>query len=74
MSNSNQPKSGFEIRADLINQAQGLLEGNIYRGNDAVNMHNDSFPNDKKPLGDQFVSTEEVISTARQLNEFVNEK
>ena len=67
-------KSGFEIRADLLNQAQGLLEGNIYRSNDAVTTHNDSFPNDKKPLGNQFVSTEDVISTARQLNEFVNEK
>ena len=74
MSNSNQPKSGFEIRADLLNQAQGLLEGNIYRGNDAIGIHNDNFPNDKKPLGDQFVSEEDVISTARQLNEFVNEK
>ena len=71
MSNS---KSGFEIRADLLSQAQGLLEGNIYRENDAVNTHNDSFPNDKKPLGTQFVSTEDVISTARQLNEFVTEK
>ena len=29
----------------------------------------------RKPYGDQdFVSTEEVISVARQLNEFVNEK
>ena len=36
--------------------------------------HNDSFPNDKKPYGNRFVSTEEVISVARQLNEFVNEK
>ena len=70
----NKTKSGFEIRADLLSQAQGLLEGNIYRANDAINMHNDSFPNDKKPLGNQFVSTEEVIATARQLNEFVNEK
>ena len=70
---SNQ-KSGFEIRADLLNQAQCLLEGNIYRSNEAVATHNDNFPNDRKPLGDQFVSTEEVISTARQLNEFVNEK
>ena len=33
-----------------------------------------NFPNDKKGLGDQFISVEEVISTARQLNEFVNEK
>jgi hypothetical protein len=42
--------------------------------NDAIVQHNDNFPNDKKPLGDQFVSTEDVISTARLLNEFVNEK
>ena len=67
-------KSGFEIRADLLQQAQGLLEGNIYRNNEAVVQHNDNFPNDKRTLGDQFVSTEEVISVARQLNEFVNEK
>ena len=40
-------KSGFEIRADLLNQAQGLLEGNIYRSNEAIVTHNDSFPNDK---------------------------
>jgi len=67
-------KSGFEIRADLLQQAQGLLEGNIYRNNEAVVQHNNNFPNDKKTYGDQFVSTEQVISVARQLNEFVNEK
>lgn len=67
-------KSGFEIRADLLNQAQGLLEGNIYRNNEAIVQHNENFPNDKRTYGDQFVSTEEVISVARQLNEFVNEK
>lgn len=72
--NNTQPKSGFEIRADLLNQAQGLLEGNIYRGNDAIVQHNDNFPNDRKSYGDQFVSTEAVIAVARQLNEFVNEK
>ena len=64
--NMSQGKSGFEIRADLLNQAQGLLEGNVYRSNEAIVIHNDNFPNDKKPLGDQFVSTEEVKSTARQ--------
>tara|TARA_B100000530_G_C15857917_1_gene448079 strand:+ start:567 stop:782 length:216 start_codon:yes stop_codon:yes gene_type:complete len=67
-------KSGFEIRADLLNQAQGLLEGNIYRSNESIQNHNDNYPNDKKSYGDQFVSTEDVIATARQLNEFVNEK
>ena len=72
--NNTQPKSGFEIRADLLNQAQGLLEGNIYRGKDAIVQHNDNFPNDRKSYGDQFVSTEAVIAVARQLNEFVNEK
>ena len=71
---SNTSKSGFEIRADLLNQAQGLLEGNIYRNNEAIEEHNNNFPNDRKPYGDQFVATEEVISVARQLNEFVNEK
>ena len=59
---------------DGRNQAQGLLEGNIYRGNDAIVQHNDNFPNDRKSYGDQFVSTEAVIAVARQLNEFVNEK
>jgi hypothetical protein len=72
--NNTQPKSGFEIRAELLSQAQSLLEGNLYRSNDAVVHHNDSFPNDKKPWGEQVVSTEDVISTARKLNEFVNER
>lgn len=71
---SNTSKSGFEIRADLLNQAQGLLEGNIFRTNEAIVEHNNNFPNDRKPYGNQFVSTEEVIAVARQLNEFVNEK
>jgi hypothetical protein len=67
-------KSGYEIRADLLQQAESLLTGNIYRSNDAVVQHTDNFPNDKKSMSDQFVSTEEVISTARMLNDFVNEK
>jgi|TARA_R110000851_G_scaffold294315_1_gene448964 hypothetical protein len=67
-------KSGYEIRADLLQQAESLLTGNIYRSNDAIVQHNDNFPNDKKSMSDQFVSTEEVISTARKLNDFVNEK
>ena len=72
MSNSN--KSGYEIRADLLSLAEGILTGNIHRDNDAVHVHNDNFPNDKRILGDQFVSVEEVIATARVLNDFVNEK
>ena len=67
-------KSGFEIRADLLNQAQSIVEGNLYRENDKIDRHNEIFPNDKKPLGDQFIGVEDVIQTARALNEFVNEK
>ena len=69
-----QPKSGFEIRADLLNQAQSIVEGNLYRENEKIDRHNEIFPNDKKPLGDQFIGVEDVIQTARALNEFVNEK
>tara|TARA_B100001109_G_C18494180_1_gene303868 strand:- start:150 stop:365 length:216 start_codon:yes stop_codon:yes gene_type:complete len=67
-------KSGFEIRAELLNQAQGLLEGNIFRANEAILTHNENYPNDKKCYGNQTVTTDEVIGVARQLNEFVNEK
>ena len=71
---SNTPKSGFEIRADLLNQSQGILEGNYQREVDAIHTHNDSFPNDKKPLPLREIMGEEVIAVARQLNEFVTDK
>ncbi len=67
-------KSGFEIRADLLSQAQGIIEGNFQREVDAIFAHNDTFPNDKKPLPLREITGEEVIRTARQLNEFVTEK
>ena len=67
-------KSGFEIRADLLNQAQGLLEGNYQREVDAIHAHNDNFPNDKKPLPLREIVGDDVITVAKQLNEFVTEK
>ena len=67
-------KSGFEIRADLLSQAQGIIEGNFQREVDAIYAHNDTFPNDKKPLPLREITGEEVIKVARQLNEFVTEK
>ena len=72
MSNAN--KSGYEIRADLLSLAEGILTGNIHRDNDAVHVHNDNFPNDKKPLPLSTITAQDVIDTARQLNEFVTEK
>ena len=71
---SNSGKSGFEIRADLLSQAEGLIVLNYQREVDAVYMHNENFPNDKKPLPLREITGEEVIITARQLNEFVTEK
>jgi hypothetical protein len=67
-------KSGFEIRADLLHQAQGLLEQNIQRKVDAIYMHNDNHPDDKKPLPSASISASDVIAIAGELNEFVNSK
>ena len=67
-------KSGFEIRADLLNQAQGILEGNYQREVDAVFAHNDNNPTEQRPLPLREITGEEVITVARQLNEFVTEK
>ena len=67
-------KSGFEIRADLLHQAQGLLEQNIQRKVDAIYMHNDNHPDDKKPLPAASISAGDLIAIAGELNEFVNSK
>ena len=67
-------KSGFEIRADLLNQSQGILEGNYHREVDAIMAHNDNNPDDLKQYPLREITGEEVIAVARQLNEFVTEK
>ena len=67
-------KSGFEIRADLLSQAQGILQDNHQRKVDAVYLHNDSFPNDKKPLPTASISAQDVIAVAQELNDFVTSK
>ena len=67
-------KSGYEIRADLLNQAEGILHAYFQREVDAIYAHYDAFPNDKKPLPLREITGEEIIATARQLNEFVTEK
>jgi hypothetical protein len=67
-------KSGFEIRADLLNQAQGLLEGNYQREVDSVYCHNDSYPEDKKELPVREILVRDVVDVAKQFNEFVNQK
>tara|TARA_B100001093_G_scaffold264936_1_gene253315 strand:+ start:987 stop:1202 length:216 start_codon:yes stop_codon:yes gene_type:complete len=70
----NSNKTGFEIRADLLNQAQGILEQNHERQCNAIYSHNDSFPDDKKSVPVTEITAADVIETARQLNAFVTEK
>ena len=67
-------KSGFEIRADLLNQAQAILQDNFQRKVDAVYMHNESFPNDKKAMPTASITASDVIAVAQELNEFVTQK
>ena len=67
-------KSGFEIRADLLNQAQGLLEGNLSREVDSVYAYNDNNPSNKRELPVREISAGDVITVAQQLNEFVTAK
>ena len=67
-------KSGFEIRADLLSQAQGSLEGNIQREENSVYSHNEVHPENKKVIKAHSVTTSDVISVAKELYEFVNQK
>ena len=67
-------KSGFQIRADLLSQAQGLLEQNLHRKADAIHVHNDNNPNDKKPLPSESILASDVIAVAKELNEFIIQK
>ena len=70
-------KSGFEIRADLLSQAQGLLEQNAQRELDAcyfaVNQ-TDDLEASLISLPVIEITPEEIIETARQFNTFINEK
>jgi|TARA_B100000315_G_scaffold259349_1_gene315040 transaldolase len=69
-------KSGFEIRADLLSQAQGLLEMNAQRELDAAYFAIDQAADEVSLISLPVIeiTAEEVIETARQLNAFVNEK
>ena len=66
-------KSGFEIRADLLSQAQGLLEQNAQREVDAHFFNTDNkLETSELPVVE--ITAGQVIETARQLNAFVTEK
>ena len=66
-------KSGFEIRAGLLSQAQGLLSDNAQREVDA-HLFNVDNKLDMAKLPTVEITAEQVIETARQLNAFVTER
>ena len=73
MSN-NVNKSGFEIRADLLAQAQGILECNLQRKIDAIREYNGYHADEPKDLPVDTIDTVDVINAAKELYEFVNDK
>lgn len=66
-------KSGFEIRADLLSQAQGMLAENHNNQVMAIQYNNEVL-DQKTPLPINNITTSDVIKTAKELYEFVNEK
>jgi hypothetical protein len=67
-------KSGFEIRADLLGQAQCILTDNVDRARESIYSHNEVHPESKKAVPVNEVSAQEIISVAKELYEFVNER
>jgi hypothetical protein len=67
-------KSGFEIRADLLSQAQGILECNLQRKTDAIREYNGYHEDAPKDFPSDTIDTDAVIKAARELYEFVNDK
>ena len=63
-------KSGFEIRADLLSQAQGMLENNIGREETSIFSHNDNHPSDKITLEAKELKATDIINVAKELYEF----
>jgi len=67
-------KSGFEIRADLLNQAQGILECNLQRKIQSIQEWNAYHQEVQKEIPSDEINTADVIKAAKELYEFVNDK
>ena len=68
-----QGKSGYEIRADLLSLAEGILINNIENERQTIYMWNDNHAESKKELPLRNYSVQAVIDHAKQINEFVTE-
>lgn len=71
---TNSQKSGYEIRADLLSLAEGVLTNNIENERQTIYMWNENHPESKKELPLRTVAVQDIIEVAKQFNDFVNEK
>lgn len=67
-------KSGYEIRAELLNLAENVIINNIENERQTIYSWNDNHAESKKEIPLRTYTALDVIETAKQFNEFVNEK
>ena len=68
-----QGKSGFELRTDILGMAKGLLENNRDQATHSFySIPEEDRKGESAPV--IAISTDEVITEAKKLYEFVNEK
>ena len=69
---SNTSKSGFELRTDILGMAIGILENNRDQSTNAFySQAEEDRAGKSAPVT---ISNAEIIATAKELYEFVNEK
>ena len=71
---SNHAKSGYEIRADLLNLAENVIINNIENERQTIYSWNDNHAESKKEIPLRTYTAQDVIQTAKEFNDFVNEK
>jgi hypothetical protein len=71
---SNTTKSGYEIRADLLSLAESVIINNIENERQTIYSWNDNHAESKKEIPLRTYTAQDVIETAKQFNDFVNEK
>ena len=67
-------KSGYEIRAELLNLAENVIINNIENERQTIYSWNDNHTESKKEIPLRTYTAQDVIQTAKQFNDFVNEK
>ena len=71
---SNSTKSGYEIRADLLTLAESIIINNIENERQTIYSWNDNHADTKKEIPLRTYTAQDVIQTAKEFNDFVNEK